>query len=336
MKYIHLNALFLMIAFLTSCGQSKTDVPEAYIKSEFKDTVTSYGPNTMVRNVKQDRNGNILIAAYNGVFRYDGRLFTNITGRIPSPSFWDVLEDRKGNLWFGTRDSGIYRFNGKSFQHFTTKQGLASNYGAIHLYEDKAGNIWFGTVRGAYRYDGKSLRNFTTKDGLPSNDINTIMEDKTGKLWFGTRGDLSVYDGKTFTVLKNEDGKTFTNVWGITEDRKGNIWFGANGLWRYDGRTYTKVSQKGAYAIIEDKNGNIWTTGADEPPRTGQVWSLSRYDQKSLYDKMPAVTVIKSGGPAFLGILEANDGSIWFGSMGGVHRYDGKSITDFKSKEGQQ
>ncbi len=36
------------------------------------------------------------------------------------------------------------------------------------------------------------------------------------------------------------------------------------------------------------------------------------------------------------GILEANDGSIWFGSINGVYRYDGKTITDFKSKEGQQ
>ena len=39
------------------------------------------------------------------------------------------------------------------------------------------------------------------------------------------------------------------------------------------------------------------------------------------------------------GILEANDGSIWFGALGpesGVYRYDGKTITDFKSKEGQQ
>lgn len=37
----------------------------------------------------------------------------------------------------------------------------------------------------------------------------------------------------------------------------------------------------------------------------------------------------------FLGILEANDGSLWLGSGSGVHRYhryDGKTITDFKSK----
>jgi sugar lactone lactonase YvrE len=161
---------------------------------------------------------------------------------------------------------------------------------------------------------------------------------------------MFVYDEKIFTVLKNKDGKTFTNVWGITEDRKGNIWFGATiiedkrgdtsfvsqGLWRYDGSTYTKVSQKGAYAIIEDKNGNIWTTGADEPPRIGQVWSLSRYDQKSLYNKKPTVTEIKSQSGMLLGILEDAKGNIWFGSGGGVYRYDGKTITDFKSVAGQQ
>ena len=337
MKYIQLNALFLVFVFHTSCGQNQTDVPEAYIKSEFKDTVTSYGPSSMVRNVKQARNGDILIAAYNGVFRYDGKSFTNITSRIPSPSFWDVLEDRKGNLWFGTRDSGVYRYNGKSFQHFTKKDGLASNL-ALHIYEDKAGNIWVG----ASRYDGKSFRNFTTKDGFPSNDIRLILEDKTGKFWFGTRDNIFVYDGKIFTVLKNKDDKAFNNVWSIIEDKKGSIWFSnIEGLWRYDGSTITKVSQRGASAMIEDKKGNIWTTGSVQPPN-GKVWALSRYDQKSLYDEQPTVTEITSmEGPGMLcGLVEASDGSIWYGAMGstlcGVFRYDGKTITDFRRKDDQK
>jgi ligand-binding sensor domain-containing protein len=343
--------LFLMSVFLTSCGQNQTDVQGEYITSDIKDTVTSYGPNSMVRNVKQARNGDILIASYRGVFRYDGKSFTNITTKISAPSFWDVLEDRKGNLWFGTRDSGVYRYDGKSFQHFSTRQGLPSN-SALHIFEDRAGNIWFGIGGGATRYDGKSFRNFTTKDGLPNNGVSIFMEDKTGKIWMGTRGDACYYDGEKFTVFKNKDGKPFYNVWAIIEDKIGNIWFGAtiindrrsngkggdtlfveNGLWRYDGRTFTKVSQRGAYAIIEDKKGNIWTTGEVNP----NVWALSRYDAKSLYNKMPTVTEIKSGGRMdFLGILEANDGSIWFGSGSGVHRYDGKTFTDFKSAAGQK
>ena len=169
--------------------------------------------------------------------------------------FWKIEKEIFGSA---SKDSGVYYYNGKSFQHFTTKDGLASNI-ALHIYEDRAGNIWFG----ASRYDGKSFRNFTTKDGFPSNNIRLLLEDKTGKLWFGAQGeDMFVYDGKTFTVLKNKDGKAFNNVWSIIEDKKGNIWFGdVDGLWRYDGRTFTKVSQRGAYAIIEDKKGNIWTTG---------------------------------------------------------------------------
>jgi ligand-binding sensor domain-containing protein len=357
MKYIHVYILFLMSVFCTSCvGQNQTNAPQDniskgnYAEPQIKEADTSKVPMSMVRHVKQARNGDILIASYLGVFRYDGTSFTNLTSKISSPrfsSFWDVLEDRKGNLWFASKDSGVYYYNGKSFQHFTTKDGLASNM-ALHIYEDRAGNIWFGSSR----YDGKSFRNFTTKDGFPSNSIRLLLEDKTGKLWFcAQQENMFVYDGKTFTVLKNKDGKAFNNVWGITEDRKGYIWFGATiiedkrgdtsfvsqGLWRYDGKSYTKVSQKGAYAIIEDKNGNIWTTGADEPPRNGQAWSLSRYDAKSLYSKKPTVTEIMSiKDGMLLGILEDAKGNIWFGSGSGVYRYDGKTITDFKGKEVQK
>ena len=348
MKYIF-GLLFIFILG-TSCGQNQTNVPQdnrkrGYSESQLKEADTTKVPMSMVRNVRQAKNGDILIASYLGVFRYNGTSFTNLTSKIISArfaSFWDVLEDRKGNLWFASQDSGVYCYNGKSFQHFTTKDGLASNM-ALHIYEDRAGNIWFGASRYDARLNdgvgqGKSFRNFTTKDGFPSNSIRLLLEDKTGKLWFGAQGeDMFVYDGKTFTVLKNKDGKAFNNVWSIIEDKKGNIWFGADGLWRYDGRTFTKVSQRDAYGIIEDKKGNIWTTGGVKP---NGGWALSRYDQKSLYNKNPTVNeimLIKEG--ALLGILEANDGSIWFGALGpegGVYRYDGKTITNFKGKEGRK
>jgi len=338
-KLAKLLPLFLMFVFHTSSGQSQTNVPHdnlkynGYSESQLKELATSKVPMSQVRNVKQDRNGNILIAAtWGGVFRYDGKSFTNLTSKVGYHRFWDVLEDRRGNLWFASLDSGVYYYNGKSFQHFTAREGLANN-AVMCIYEDKAGIIWFGTEGGGVsRYDGKSFRNFTTKEGS-SNNITTIIEDKTGKLWFGAQiGNMFVYDGKTFTVLKDKDGEAFKNVWSIIEDKKGNIWFGDNnGLWRYDGRTFTKVSQRGAYGIIEDKKGNIWTTGEVNP----KVWALSRYDAKSLYSEMPTVIEIKSGGIMdFMGILEANDGSIWIGSAGGVYRYDGKTFTDFKSKKG--
>ncbi|MES2794681.1 MAG: two-component regulator propeller domain-containing protein [Bacteroidota bacterium] len=207
-KLVKLFSLFVISVFLTSCGQNQTELPKDNIKSEIKDI----GPNIMVRNIKKGRNGTILIAGPNNssfgdVFRYDGKSFTNLTSKIGQHRFWDALEDRKGNLWFASTDSGVYYYpsaslsaGGKSFQHFTTTEGLANNR-VMSVFEDKAGIIWFGTGGGISRYDGKSFRNFKNpnaplfyKEGNLNNDIYTIIEDKTGKLWVGTKGDAFVYD----------------------------------------------------------------------------------------------------------------------------------------------
>ncbi|MGN7721757.1 hypothetical protein [Chitinophaga sp. 22620] len=104
MKYVYV--LFLMLVFHTSCEQKQTEPHKDNINYNIKDTVTSYGPNSMVRNVKQDRNGNILFAAsWGGAFRYDGKSFTNLTSKIGS--------GRYGSIWFGSM-KGVHRYDGKT------------------------------------------------------------------------------------------------------------------------------------------------------------------------------------------------------------------------------
>jgi ligand-binding sensor domain-containing protein len=339
MKCIGMYTLFFTFIFCTPCkGQS-----------------TNSGPKTIVRNIEQDRKGNIWIASWEGVFRYDGKSFTNITNKESSARFFSVLEDRKGNLWFGSIGSGVYYYDGNTFQNFTTKEGLLNNdVGCI--YEDKKGNIWFGVFGGASCYDGKSFRNYIingnamdedltgkTFSDRPPHEVNSIIEDKTGKFWFGTRGNTFVYDarlpngqGKKFTVFTH-NGKLFINVRTIIEDRKGNIWLGGNdGLWRYDGSTFTNLTQKFVGYIYEDRNGNIWTSSANAE----QDWVLSRYEAKSLFNEKPTVTKIKSNEGMIFGILEADDRSIWFGTLNGVYRYDAAcrtgreiSLRTLKSKE---
>lgn len=333
---------------------------------ETKDMSTSYGPKSIVRTIKQDRKGNIWMASWEGVFKYNGKSFTNITAKVSPARFFSVLEDRKGNFWFASVGSGVYYYDGLSFRNFTTKDGLANDR-VTHIYEDKTGNIWFGTESGASRYDGKSFRNFKMKEGafsantdsihlsfyqkpLPEdhwthNDVNAILEDKTGKLWFGTRGNAFVYDGKKFTTILNKNGKPFENVRSIIKDKKGNIWLGGNdGLWRYDGNVFTNFARKFVGYVYEDKKGNIWTSSksandlsslpSDARANT-TAWALSRYEEKSLSGKKPTVTEITNK-PMIFGILEAHDGSIWFGGLKGVYRYDGKTITDFQTRERQK
>ena len=366
MKYVHAFVL-LMLVFCTYCkGQNKTELQKPNTRSKNKEVITSHGPKTITRNIIQDRKSNIWIAAFDGIFRYDGKSFTNITSKVGSARFFSALEDRKGNFWFASIGSGVYYYNGKNFRNFTTKDGLANDR-VTNIYEDKTGNIWFGTEGGASRYDGKTFRNFKMKEGplvtqtdsihisvyqhrLPEahwmhNDVNSIVEDKTGKLWFGTRGYACVYDGKTFTTVTNKDGKPFANVRSIIKDQKGNIWLGGNdGLWRYDGKTFINFTQKFVGYIYEDKKGNIWTSSESSNDLSKVFsgysantadWVLSRYDEKSLSSKKPTVAEVINR-PMIFGILEDDKGNIWFGASDGVYRYDGNTITSFNGKEGQK
>ncbi len=342
-----LFALFLMLAFYTSGkAQGQTGVPKDTIRNETKGVITLLGPTTSVRTIKQDRQGNIWLASNEGIIRYDGKSFTNITGNLYPDRFFSVLEDRKGNFWFGNYGSGVYYYDGKSIQHFTTREGLVNNW-VIHIYEDKNGNIWFGTNGGASRYDGKSFRNYMMKGDTvienrkenSSPDFTSgssaafpIIEDKSGKLWFGTNGNTFIYDGRTFKVFRDNESKPFKNVWSIIEDKKGNIWLGGDGgLWRYDGSAFTNFTKNRVRYVYEDKKGNIWTSGFNDKG----IFAVSRYDKKSLSDKKPAITEIKQSLNLF-GILEVNDGSIWFGAFDGVYRYDGNTITNFKDNEVQK
>ncbi|MCB0667670.1 MAG: hypothetical protein KDC80_17695 [Saprospiraceae bacterium] len=79
-----------------------------------------------------------------------------------------TFEDSKGNLWFGTLERGVSKFDGTSLRYFTAKDGLPSDR-VVDILEDDRGNLWFGTGSGLSKFVGKSFTNFSEKDGLCSN-----------------------------------------------------------------------------------------------------------------------------------------------------------------------
>ena len=92
--------------------------------------------NNMVRGGLEDRHGNLWFSTgYSGVSMYNGETFTHFTPKQGiSNGFYklirsgnvvlSILEDRHGNLWFGTRwRSGVSKYNGETFTHFTPKRG---------------------------------------------------------------------------------------------------------------------------------------------------------------------------------------------------------------------
>jgi ligand-binding sensor domain-containing protein len=56
-----------------------------------------------------------------GIWRYDGKTFKNfktIDG-ISKYSVFCMLQDKKGSIWLGTRNTGLYMFDGKNFTNYS-------------------------------------------------------------------------------------------------------------------------------------------------------------------------------------------------------------------------
>ena len=314
---------FLLALGSSSHGQFKTNEQNQSDSSVPSLLSTTYsGPKSITRNIKQDRNGNIWFASWEGIFKYNGSSFVNVSSGISTSRFFSVLADSKGTYWFGSIGSGVYHYDGKSFNNFTVKEGLADDV-VLDIYEDSKGHIWFATEGGASRYDGKSFTNFTTEQGLLNNRLNAILEDDDGKIWLASRGELSIYDGNQISGFTY----TFNNARSLIKDRKGQIWIGGyDGLWRYDGEQLTRMATEFTGYIHEDKTGSIWTSSMNDD----QSWALTRYDENSWNKEAMNKTKIWDKEGMIFGILEDSKGMIWFGTLGGVCKYDYTEVVCYR------
>ncbi|MEM1320728.1 MAG: two-component regulator propeller domain-containing protein [Bacteroidota bacterium] len=225
-----------------------------------------------------DSKGTLWAGTNHGLFRYQDSFLapgqaTFQAFELPIPEIdtlsfkwelgkiWSLMEDSKGNLWFGRDGYGACKFDGQSFTHFTKKEGLCSNI-VSDILEDRQGNIWLSSLKSAFpkhpkegglnRFDGKSFTQFPEVEGLHENDIYTIYKDLSGNIWIGALGIGAYrYDGKNFTLLNSIDHSDLTPVWGIQaihEDRNGKLWFGfSGGLYRLKGPSFVNIQQNGPW-----------------------------------------------------------------------------------------
>lgn len=114
------------------------------------------------------------------------------TDKLNQSGVWLIFEDKTGNLWVSTRETGLYIYDEKTFTAFTQD---GKPFKKVHsIIEDKKGNIWFGGADSLWRYDGSTFTKFTKRF------IGPIIEDKSGNIWAGSGRDnnlgweLSRYD----------------------------------------------------------------------------------------------------------------------------------------------
>jgi len=357
-KFLPIYFMSFFFVFFSSCssGQKKSSSPKDNIKEKSitKETNNSspdhdpfftesesitklYGPKSITRNMIQDKKGNYWFATWEGILHYNGITFTNFTNKDSLRRYhvFSLLEDKDDNIWFGTIGAGLYFYDGKTFTNISTDDGLAYNRTGC-IYEDKNGNIWIGTERGISFCKGGSIstgnikfKNYDLPGVANNSDVNSIIEDDEGNIWIGTRGDAFIFDGKKFSAIMNNDGSTFNNVRSIIQATDGNIWLGGNnGLWRYDGDTYYNHTKEFVGYIFEDSQGKIWTSSTvDGSPDN---WALTFYEKSMMPVALYNSTLVEPKVGMLFGITEDTKSNIWFGTLKGVGRYDGKSFEYFR------
>ena len=257
--------------------------------------------------------------------------YLNVEHGMTSSFVRAVLEDKKGNIWLGTR-GGVSVFNGESFTHYTENEGLSNNF-VRAIIEDQSGNIWLGTEGGGVSvFNGESFTHYTENEGLSNNFVRAILEDKNGNIWLGTRGGVSLFDGENFTHFTEKEGLSYDDIMSIAEDQSGNIWFGTfyGGVSVFDGESFTHynesegLSNSNVVSILEDKSGNIWlgTDGGGVSVFNGESFTYFT-EESGLSNRF------------IWSILEDKKGHIWLGTRGaGVSVFDGESFTHYTENDG--
>lgn len=163
---------------------------------------------------------------------------------LPTTVFY-VFRDAADIMWLAT-NTGVYRYNGYTFEHFTSEDGLGDNE-ILRLYQDKKGRIWFQSMNGnpSYYLQGKIyhkgndsmlaqltftkmiLSEVENADGdlyinaRPNNLVKITPDNKVEYLQISGFENYMWVDnaGKLYTLSRN----VLTKNYPIRGNRKGNL-----------------------------------------------------------------------------------------------------------------
>lgn len=163
---------------------------------------------------------------------------------------YSMLQDSRGNLWFGT-GCGLIRYRPDDlhmpFDYYPEPAGIAQ--GPVSgIFEDSQGTIWLATLGdGLYKYEQhKGFTQFTADEGLVSNHVISVNEDQQQRIWLSSEEGITVLvpmseeeegaavskklDYKVLTLEKDDGIKSVgIEEKGIYIDRQNFFWVGFNG-----------------------------------------------------------------------------------------------------------
>jgi signal transduction histidine kinase/ligand-binding sensor domain-containing protein/DNA-binding response OmpR family regulator len=214
-----------------------------------------------------------------------------------------LLRDSHGNVWVGTRGTGLYQVDliNEQMHHFLPSEpnGLTSN-AILCLKEDTKNELlWIGTRGGGlnvYDYRKKRFSAYGKEHGLLSNTVAAIQQGKNGHLWLSTRRGLARFDAvrKKFVTFGIEDGITenhFSFNSSSATKARGNVFFGCrDGFYRVRTQNFRPIDLKPETVITklttlgEEKNQDSGSADDNliaQKPDSGNPLTLP-YDKNNI------------------------------------------------------
>lgn len=205
--------------------------------------------NNTINGILHTKENRTFLAAENGLYEYyydkdslvlyDGK---RTKGVISTWAIKSLIEDSYGQIWIGTWNGGLYRYDTVTEVFYSYPKLHDSNV-AHTIFEDSKKRIWVGTWGGGLlmlnnAYDVKNVTWKTymannSDQSLPSNIIYAISEDiNSRKIWVGTRLGLSILEDEAEGVFSNyypSDSEltiSSNEVNSIVCDSQGVMWLG--------------------------------------------------------------------------------------------------------------
>jgi ligand-binding sensor domain-containing protein/serine phosphatase RsbU (regulator of sigma subunit) len=234
-----------------------------------------------------------------------------------------LLEDSRGNIWFGTYNGGIYEYvMSESRMEFIDlpKAGISSNWVSC-LTEDSQGRMWVGTWGGGIAVIDKGrIQKMNQENGLKAAFIYDIIQDVEGNILIADQNNgLTIYKGDAFSTF-NDENLPDPNINAIYQDKKGNMWFGTNaGIAVCPGNDskiliHNNIKNELFESIRffrEDRNGNLWV-GSNEG-------GVIMYDMKtSRFESQPYINSTLPNVKQVTGMEIDRDNNLWIGTAEGV------------------
>ncbi|HBB00427.1 MAG: hybrid sensor histidine kinase/response regulator [Bacteroidetes bacterium GWD2_45_23] len=222
-------------------------------RGEFEEIPIQNSTGKVVAAILITEEGRILIGLDDGLFVYDGGTgsfvhhttlhMANSPINAPVKS---IYEDQRKELWIGTWNSGLYRFDQKRNNIYAYPR-LNPRNSAHVIYQDSKGRIWVGAWEGGLHllenpYDPEHLswktylHDASRPNSLSDNIVYDICEDpQSGNLWVGTRSGLSILNDAdpenfiNYSTFNDTNHLPNNEINSIVADNSGNIWIGSIG-----------------------------------------------------------------------------------------------------------